>query len=149
MKKIARSIAGGTHSRLEVIERAGKQYYSDLDPDFKMDTNTNDVAKTINVRAVQNSIIGIVSTRKGERAFEPDFGSDIHSSLFDNMNNFAAYSIEKAIEEAITNYEPRVKIRSISVSPNYDENAFIVEMQYHVITDLNYIYNLKLRLRDK
>ena len=148
MKKIARSIAAGTHGRLEVISNATKQYYSDIEPNFRMDTTTNDVAKVVNVASVQNSLIGIISTRKGERAFEPEFGSDIHSTLFENMNNFSAYSVEKAVEQAIANYEPRVRLKLVQATPVYDENVFIVTIQYHIITDLNYIYNLKLRLKD-
>ena len=148
MKKIARSIASGSHGRLEVIANKSKQYYSDIEPNFRMDTTTNDVSKVVNVASVQNSLIGIISTRKGERAFEPEFGSDIHSSLFENMNNFSAYSVEKAIEQAIANYEPRVRLRSVEAKPVYDDNVFIVTIQYHIITDLNSIYNLKLRLKD-
>lgn len=148
MKKLARSMAGGSHNRLEIMELAAKQYYSDLDPNMLREITTNDVAKVVNTRSVQNSLVGIINTRKGERPFEPEFGSDIHSSLFENMDDFAAYAIEKAIQEAIQNYEPRVQIKSVTVIPIYDDNTFSVNIQYHIITDLNYIYNLKLRLRD-
>lgn len=148
MNKIARSMAAGSHGRLEVIELASKQYYSDLDPDMKREATTNDVSKIVNVRAIQNSLIGIINTRKGERPFEPEFGSDIHSSLFENMDDFAAYAVEKAIQESVQNYEPRVQLQSVTAVPQYDDNTFVVSVYYHVITDLNYIYNLKLRLRD-
>lgn len=148
MKKLARSIAGGSHGRLEVLALAGKQYYSDIDADFKIDNTTNDVSKVVNVRAVQNSLIGIINTRKGERPFEPEFGSDIHSSLFENMSDFSAYAIEKAIQEAIQNYEPRVQLKTVTATPLHDDNTFVVTIEYHIITDLNYIYNLKLRLKD-
>lgn len=141
-------MASGTHRRLEVLEKYGKIYYSDLDPDFKLDPINNDVSKTTNVKAVENSLIGIISTRKGERPFEPDFGSDIHSSLFENMTDYSAYSVKKAIEESVNNYEPRVSLRDVRVSPDYDKNTFNVGIEYHIITDTNYIYNLKLRLRD-
>lgn len=148
MKKIARSIASGSHGRSEVIANKSKHYYSDIDPNFRMDTTNKDILKVVNVSAVQNSIVGIVTTRKGERPFEPEFGSDIHSTLFENMNTFSAYSVEKAIEQAVSNYEPRVRLISVQATPMFDENIFIVTIQYHIITDLNSIYNLKLRLKD-
>lgn len=149
MKKIARSMASGSHGRLDVIANASKQYYSDIDPKFSMESTTKDVAKVVNVAAVQNSLVGIISTRKGERPFEPDFGSDIHSTLFENMSDFSAYAVEKAIQESVRNYEPRVRLKSVRANPQYDTNTFIVTIEYHIITDLNYIYNLKLRLRDR
>jgi phage baseplate assembly protein W len=148
MKKIAQSIAAGSHGRLEIVGNVTKQYYSDLDPDFRLDTTNNDVAKRINSDAVQQSLIGIVSTRKGERPFEPEFGSDLHSSLFENMSDFSAYAVEKAIDEAINNYEPRVRLKQVIAIPYYDSNTFVVSIEYHIITDLTYIYNLKLRLKD-
>lgn len=148
MKKIARSIASGSHGRLDIVSRANTQYYSDIAPDFKRDNTNNDVSVVINTNAVQNSLVGIISTRKGERPFEPDFGSDIHSSLFENMSDFSAYAVEKAIQEAITNYEPRVILKRVQVTPEYDTNTYTVEIHYHIITDMNYIYNLKLSLKD-
>lgn len=148
MKKIANSIAAGSHGRLEITGNLTKQYYSDLDPDFRLDTTNNDVSKRINADAVQQSLIGIISTRKGERPFEPEFGSDIHSSLFDNMSDFSAYAVEKAIDESIRNYEPRVRLKQVLAIPYYDSNTFGVSIEYHIITDLTYIYNLRLRLKD-
>lgn len=149
MSKISRALISGTSKRIEVIETAGKQYYSDLHPDMQIEFTTNDVMKVVNVKAVQSALVGIISTRKGERPFDPLFGSDIHSSLFENMDEFAAFAVEKAVAEAINNYEPRVQLREVRVLPMYDENAFYVSVKYHLITDLNYIYNLKLRLRDE
>lgn len=148
MNKIARSIAAGSHSRLEIVSKEKKHYYSDLDPNFSLDSRTNDVSKVVNVTAVQNSMVGIISTRKGERPFEPNFGSDLHSSLFENMSDYTAYEMEKAIRQAITNYEPRVQIKSVLAIPEFDSNTFLVSIEYHIITDLSYIYNLKLRLKD-
>ncbi|MGL4522764.1 MAG: GPW/gp25 family protein [Bacilli bacterium] len=149
MKKIARSIAGGSHKKNDINAISGKEYYSDLDPAFSLDPTTNDLSKTVNVQAVQNSMIGIITTRKGSRAFEPEFGCDIPGSLFENMTDFAAYTIEKSIQEAIANYEPRVILKGVEVVPFYDDNSYAVTITYHIITDLNYIYNLKLRLKDE
>lgn len=141
-------MASGSHRRLEVLERYGKIYYSDIDPSFRLDPTTNDVAKTTNNKSVEDSLIGIISTRKGERPFEPDFGCDIHSSLFDNMSDYSAYSVQKAIEESVRNYEPRVILRNVVAIPDYDNNIFNVGVEYSIVTNTNYIYSLKLRLRD-
>lgn len=148
MKKIARSIAGGSYTKRDSDANANKEYYSDLEPNLKLDTRTNDVSKVINVESVKNSLVAIISTRKGERPFEPDFGCEIYSSLFENMNDFSAYTIENSIKQSITNYEPRVRLKSVQVVPFYDQNMYVISITYHVITDLSVVYTMKLNLKD-
>lgn len=147
MKKIANSIAGGSYNNGNMKSTIGKVYYSDIDPNFKIDTRNNDVATVINVESVRNSIVGIISSRKNERPFSPEFGSDVHDSLFENMGDFSAYAIEQAISQAIVTYEPRALVQNIKAVPMDDDNSYNVTVQYHIITDLNHMYSLKLTLK--
>lgn len=146
MKKIAKSIAGGSYTQVNAFPQR-KEFYSDIDPNFKIDPRTNDVAKISNVESVQSSMLTIISTRKGERPFEPEFGCDIPNSLFENIGDFSAYTIENSIKQAITNYEPRVRIKRILVKPSIDTNTYYVSIDYHIITDLSVIYTIKLNLK--
>lgn len=124
-------------------------YYSDVPTDLAINTITRDVSATINERAVNQSLIGVISTKKGSRPFDPEFGCDINSSLFDNINDLSAYQVEKSIEEAILNYEPRIRLKRVDVLPIYDENTYVITIEYHLITDRTTIYRLKTELRDQ
>ncbi|MGL6228674.1 MAG: GPW/gp25 family protein [Culicoidibacterales bacterium] len=133
---------------MKVLSVEGKDFYSDIPADFKKDFKDNDVGVVKNLSAIQQSLSGIISTRKGERPFDPDFGCDIYSSLFELMNDLATITIERSIMDAIKNYEPRVRMQGIQVVPVYDNNAYIVTIVYSMITDLDSYYRLKLELKD-
>ena len=131
-------------NRLRMLAVDTKEYYSDISADFSRDFRDNDISVVSNVSAVQQSMTGIIGTRRGERPFDPNFGCDIHNSLFENMSEASATAIERSIYDAIGNYEPRVRIENVSVIPVYDRNEYIVTLYYRLITDLNYLYELKM-----
>lgn len=131
-------------NRLRMLAVDTKEYYSDISADFSRDFRDNDISVVTNVSAVQQSMTGIIGTRRGERPFDPNFGCDIHNSLFENMSEASATAIERSIYDAIGNYEPRVRIENVSVIPVYDRNEYIVTLYYRLITDLNYLYELKM-----
>lgn len=132
-----------------MISRQNKIYYTDIPNSFSKNSITNDLSVVTNVRAVNQSLINIIKTKKGTKPFEPEFGCDITNSLFENMNDLSAYQVESSIREAIENYEPRVVLSSdsIDVLAIYDENEYIINISYRLITDKNTIEKIKLRLR--
>lgn len=135
-------------NRLKILAVEQKEYYSDIPADFSKDFRTNDLAVVTNISAVQQSMSGIIATRKGERPFDPFFGCDIYSSLFELMNDASTLAIERSVADAIRNYEPRVSLQRVDVLPLYDRNQYIVTIYYKMITDLNTIYKLKMELSD-
>jgi phage baseplate assembly protein W len=83
--------------------------------------------------AVINSVKNLILTNHYEKPFQPEIGSNIQKLLFENMDNITASAISREIEQTITNFEPRVKIIAINVSPNFDNNAFSVGMEFYII----------------
>lgn len=136
-------------NRLKILAAEQMDFYSDIPSDFRRDLKTNDLDAVKNISAVQQSMVGIISTRKGSRPFNPEFGCDIHGSLFENMTDASMFTIEKSISSAIQQFEPRVKLDQVTITPNYDQNEYIVTVYYQLITDLNYIYKLKMGLRNE
>ena len=122
--------------------------YSDIPRNMLMDFTNNDLSVIVNVNAVQQSMINIITTRKGERAFEPTYGCEIDSTLFELMNNTSALVIERSISEAINKHEPRVDISEVKVTPIYDANAFIVSIFYSAIDSPSDINRLSFELNE-
>ncbi|QAY01307.1 baseplate wedge subunit [Aeromonas phage ZPAH1] len=141
-------MAGFFGNRLKILTNEKDIYYSDIDPFFRRDIKTNDVLMTTNVNAVQQSMAGIIATRKGEKPFDPNFGCDINAQLFELMNDASTSAVERSIFDAIRNYEPRVKIRQVQVIPMYDRNEYIVTIYYSLITDISSVIQLKMELSD-
>ena len=114
------------------VERISKGF-RDISMSFKTYPITNDVIGVKNDIAISRSIRNLVLTTPGERFFNPDLGSRVSQSLFENIDEISAASIRDEIEETIIRYEPRVKLQDVKAIPNYDENSFDVTITYDII----------------
>ena len=114
------------------VERISKGF-KDISLSFKVNPITNDVIGVKNDIVISRSIRNLVLTTPGERFFNPDLGSRVSQSLFENVDEISAASIRDEIEETIIRYEPRVKLQDVKAIPNYDEHSFDVTITYDII----------------
>ena len=112
-------------------ERASRKF-KDLSMSFKTNPLNDDLIGLKNTSAIARSLKNIVFTQPGEKFFNPDFGSRISESLFENVDNVSALAIEDEIRSSIINFEPRVNLLNVSVNPNVDDNEMNVIIQYEV-----------------
>lgn len=120
--------------------------YSDLDPELRLAWDY-DVSKTVGARSVKNSLLGIITTRKGSRPFDPDFGCDITNELFENMTPLTSDTIKRNILAAVRNYEPRINRLKVDVLPLYDDNAIIVTVQFSIVDDPDTLERIRIQMR--
>lgn len=104
--------------------------YKDIDFSFEAHPETGDVLKKIDNNAVKQSIRSLIETGFGERLFEPEIGSPIRKLLFEPMDPITTETIRRAIENTIQNYEPRVRLDIVDVTPKYDENAYEISIYF-------------------
>lgn len=121
------------------------QMYTDISPEMTMAWN-KDVSKSIGIRAVKNSLLGIITSRKGSKPFDPDFGCDMSDQLFENLTPLTANTLEKSITAAVRQYEPRVVRLVVNVSPQYDANTLIVDVRFSILDNPDTLETLKLQL---
>ena len=100
---------------------------------FQSNPLTNDLIALKNSSAIARSIRNIVFTQPGEKFFNPNFGSRVSESLFDNVDNTSADVIRDQIRSSIRNFEPRVNLLRVVVAPNFDENEMNVKITYEII----------------
>ena len=112
-------------------ERASRKF-KDLSMSFKTNPLNDDLIGLKNTSAIARSLKNIVFTQPGEKFFNPDFGSRITESLFENVDDVSALAIEDEIRSSIINFEPRVNLLNVSVNPNVDDNEMNVVIQYEV-----------------
>lgn len=91
-------------------------YFSDLDTQFTLNPITDDVASLKNFESIKRSIRNIISTNKGERPLDPDFGSNVRALLFEPDSDLLRFALQDEIETQIENFEPRVDLISVVVS---------------------------------
>ena len=114
------------------LERVS-QGFKDISMTFQSNPLTSDLIALKNENAIARSVKNIVFTNPGEKFFNPRFGSRITASLFENADDLTAIEIQTQIEESISRYEPRVKLRSVDANADIDGNAFDVVITYDII----------------
>ena len=114
------------------LERV-KQGYKDLSMSFRSNPLNDDLIGLKNESAIARSIKNIVFTLPGEKFFDPDFGSDVSASLFENIDEVSAITIRDEIEYSLKTYEPRIELIDVESIPNYDNNEFNVVITYKIL----------------
>lgn len=104
--------------------------YVDLDLNFFANPTTKDIMKKRGDEAIKRSIQNLIQTNHYERPFRSYIGSGIRKLLFDNMTPLTAVLLKDAIEQVINNFEKRVQVVEVLVTPDYDSNGFNVRLQY-------------------
>lgn len=74
-----------------------------------LESGTADIEKAMRV---------ILSTAPGERPMRPYFGCKIWNLLFEPINANTLGLMEDAVREAMSRWEPRIEIASVSVAPD-------------------------------
>jgi phage baseplate assembly protein W len=100
---------------------------------FQSNPLNDDLIVLKNANAIARSVRNIVMTIPGERFFQPSFGSGVNRVLFSNMDEISASILEDEIKNSIRNYEPRVRLRSLKVQPDFDNNSFNTVVTYDII----------------
>lgn len=107
--------------------------FKDISLSFQKHPITNDVITLSNETAISRSIRNLVLTSLGERPFQPNLGSRVLRSLFELLDFGTATIIRKDIELTIKNFEPRVEINTVEVTPEYDNNGYNVLISYFIV----------------
>ena len=109
-----------------------KRKFKDISMSFETNPLNDDLVSLSDTSAIARSIRNIVFTSPGEKFFNPDFGSRISESLFENVDEVSALAIEDEIKSSIINFEPRVNLSFVNVKPNPDDNEMNVTIEYEI-----------------
>ena len=110
-----------------------KRKFKDISMSFETNPLNDDLVSLSDTSAIARSIRNIVFTSPGEKFFNPDFGSRISESLFENVDDVSALAIEDEIRSSIINFEPRVNLLDTTVVPNPDDNEMNVTIEYEIV----------------
>lgn len=80
--------------------------------------------------AIQNNLINFFSTKKGERVFNPFFGSAIQNILFENMDLDSPQLIKKVINDELKQYFPFVGVKDVIVNFEDTTNSLFINIKY-------------------
>tara|TARA_B100001079_G_C16330965_1_gene479101 strand:+ start:290 stop:682 length:393 start_codon:yes stop_codon:yes gene_type:complete len=111
---------------------ATKLSFRDININFKKHPVTGDLVVSKDASAIKQSIVNLLLTNKGERLFQPEYGSDIRSQLFEPLDYATAASIKSSILYSLSTFEPRINVLNINIFLNYADNGFNVDMTYKI-----------------
>ena len=114
------------------VERVSKGF-KDISASFQVNPLTYDLIAIKNETAIARSLRNLILTYQGERFFNPILGSKVSRLLFESVDEIPASAIQEEITTTINNFEPRVNLLSVDVSPDYDNGEFNVTIRYEIV----------------
>ena len=109
-----------------------KSAYSDFDGDFNVHPVTGKLSVLKDAEAVKQAVKNLILTKKLERPYEPFYGSNVVGALFEPIDALTGSMLEKDIEVAIRNFEPRASLISVAVLPDEDNNSVTLKILFSI-----------------
>ena len=109
----------------------------DFEPDVAVGVllpfNGNSPGRTFNQNYASGSSGGAsVFTRKGERFMQPDFGTQIVDSLFEQSTEDLETSIEDGLNEDIATWLPYIIVDGINVERVIDQHMLNISLEFRI-----------------
>jgi len=81
---------------------------------------------------IKSNLINLLLTDKGERIMNPEFGTDLRKSLFDNMTDSSSELLRLKIIDSINIFIPEIILGEVKIEPNFDSNILDVTINYRL-----------------
>lgn len=107
--------------------------YRDIDLSFTAKPNGEIYVKR-DAAAVTQALKNLIQTNYYEKPFQPFFGGNIRSMLFELVDDESEEELAEQIMRAINTYEPRAQVLGLDVTVNPDQNSLSVTIEYQVVS---------------
>ena len=103
--------------------------FKDSNKGFFLDLTSDDNS------AIKADLMHLILTRRGQRLYNPDFGTDLLRFIFEPNDGLTLSGIKEEITNVVKKYLPNLQINEISVTESEtSEYAAVVRLDY-TITD--------------
>ena len=109
------------------------QTFKDISVTFGAHPNTEDLLVVKDDKAIKIALQNLIMTKRGERPFNSGLGSRVTELLFDLLDYGTAASLRDEIIILVQKYEPRVNLLDVVVTPDEDNNAFEVYIEFEIV----------------
>ncbi len=84
-------------------------------------------------RDVEEAILMILLTPKGQRVMRPEFGCQIHDLIFAPNDATTAGLAAYYVEEALAMWEPRIRLLEVTAGPDAEAaERLLIEIRYEI-----------------
>lgn len=105
-----------------------KMIYKDLKSN--QPSSFSEVQVVSEIDAIKNSIKNILTTQIGSVPGRPNFGSNLHLIVFEQMDALTEKIAERYTKEALAKFEDRINILDVSVSKNEAFNRLTIDIRF-------------------
>lgn len=89
----------------------------------------------VDSKAIRADLMHLLLTRKGERLYNPEFGTDLMRFIFEPNDSLTYSDIKLDIQTTVKKYIPSLNVDNITVTPN-SENEYKADVRIdYTITD--------------
>ena len=107
--------------------------YSDLDMKLRKLTS-GDISKVTDEAAINQSLLSLFNTNRGERMFNPTYGSRLPFLLFEPFDALNAQNIVDDIQQSTLVWEPRIEITDLDIDLDFDKQIYTVTLVYKILS---------------
>ena len=107
--------------------------FKDFSVSFTRNPFTDDLSIVNNDNSIKQAVKNIILTSPGEKPFQPLIGSSVSRLLFEPLDAFTADAIAEEIRTTINQYEPRVALTKVEVTPIFEGNKLNVSLEYRIV----------------
>jgi len=107
--------------------------FKDFAVNFARNPFTDDLSVVNNDNSIKQAVKNIILTSPGEKPFQPLVGSSVNRLLFEPLDAFTADTIAEEIRTTINQYEPRVRLTNVKVTPVFEGNKLNVSLEYKIV----------------
>ena len=105
--------------------------FKDSKKGFFLDLNADDAS------AIKADLMHLLLTRKGQRLYNPDFGTDLLKFIFEPNDALTLAGLKTEITTVVKKYLPKLQIETISVVESTEsEYAAVVTVKYTITDDV-------------
>ena len=81
------------------------------------------------------NLINLLLTSKGERIYNPEFGTLLKAQLFNPMTEASFGDIEDSIIDSVQTYIPEIRINNVEFiqEGEYGSNSLVVKIAYQIL----------------
>ena len=84
-------------------------------------------------RAIKADLMHLLLTRKGQRLYNPDFGTDLLTFIFEPNDTKILSDIKDSVSVSVKKYLPNLTITSLTVTPSEDSDyAAVIRLDYTI-----------------
>lgn len=119
-----------------------------VDVDIELNRKADgDIADMRDNSAIENSLGNIWKTLQGSRRMLFPFASPSWGMLFEQIDETTARELGRLLLKAIERWEDRIEVDNLDIEADPDNNLYVVQLTYRVISDgdATYIYTDVIR----